>query len=92
VDNIPAELRASWVAADGTARIQVCPRNISNDPAALAAFSDRVLSVAPKATGAPISLREFGKTIIGALRKPGCSPSSSSSSCSPRYSEAYTTC
>jgi hopanoid biosynthesis associated RND transporter like protein HpnN len=71
VDNMPADLRADWVAPNGTARIQVFPRDTSNDPAALSAFSDQVLSVAPQATGAPISIRESGKTIVGAFMEAG---------------------
>jgi hopanoid biosynthesis associated RND transporter like protein HpnN len=71
VETIPADFRAGWVAADGTARIQVFPKNNSNNPAALSAFSDQVLSVAPQATGAPISIRESGKTIVGAFAEAG---------------------
>jgi hopanoid biosynthesis associated RND transporter like protein HpnN len=71
VENMPADLRADWIAADGTARIQVFPRDTSNDPAALTAFSDQVLSVTPAATGAPISIRESGKTIVGAFTEAG---------------------
>jgi hopanoid biosynthesis associated RND transporter like protein HpnN len=69
--NMPADLRADWVAADGTARIQVFPKNTSNDSASLSAFSDQVLSIAPQATGAPISIRESGKTIVGAFTEAG---------------------
>jgi hopanoid biosynthesis associated RND transporter like protein HpnN len=68
---MPAEMREDWVAKDGTARIQVSPKDTSNDPAALSAFSDQVLSVAPQATGAPISIRESGKTIVGAFTEAG---------------------
>jgi hopanoid biosynthesis associated RND transporter like protein HpnN len=71
VGTMPADLREDWVALDGTARIQVSPRDTSNDPAALAAFSDQVLSVAPEATGAPISIRESGRTIVGAFIEAG---------------------
>jgi uncharacterized protein len=71
VENMPADLRADWVAPDGTARIQVFPKDTSNDPQALSAFSDQVLSVAPQATGAPISIRESGKTIVGAFTEAG---------------------
>ncbi|HKU54982.1 MAG TPA: MMPL family transporter [Rhizomicrobium sp.] len=71
VENMPADLRADWVAADGTARIQVFPKDTSNDSDALSAFSDQVLSVAPQATGAPISIRESGKTIVGAFTEAG---------------------
>jgi hopanoid biosynthesis associated RND transporter like protein HpnN len=71
VAGMPADLRADWIAADGTARIQVFPKDTSNNPAALSAFSDQVLSIAPQATGAPISIRESGKTIVGAFAEAG---------------------
>ncbi|MDB5739955.1 MAG: hopanoid biosynthesis-associated transporter HpnN, partial [Alphaproteobacteria bacterium] len=71
VKTMPDEMRADWIARDGTARIQVFPKDTSNDPAALSAFSDQVLAVAPNATGAPISIRESGKTILGAFVEAG---------------------
>jgi hopanoid biosynthesis associated RND transporter like protein HpnN len=71
VASMPADLRADWIASDGTARIQVFPKDTSNNPAALSAFSDQVLSIAPQATGAPISIRESGKTIVGAFAEAG---------------------
>lgn len=71
VETIPADIRSDWVAKDGTARVQVSPRDTSNDPAALSAFSDQVLRIAPQATGAPISIRESGKTIVGAFTEAG---------------------
>ncbi|HWU56113.1 MAG TPA: MMPL family transporter, partial [Rhizomicrobium sp.] len=69
--NMPAELRTDWVSPDGTARIQVFPKDTSDNHKSLAAFSDRVLGVAPQATGAPISIRESGKTIVGAFAEAG---------------------
>jgi hypothetical protein len=71
VASMPEDLRADWVAPDGTARIQVFPKNTSNDPGALSDFSDQVQSVAPQATGAPISILESGKTIVGAFVEAG---------------------
>jgi uncharacterized protein len=71
IETMPAEIKADWMARDGTARIQVFPKNTSNDPEALSAFSDQVQSVAPQATGAPISIRESGKTIVGAFAEAG---------------------
>jgi len=68
---IPPDMRGQWVTADGTARVQVFPRDTSNDPAALSAFSDAVLAVAPGASGAPISIRESGRTIVGAFIEAG---------------------
>jgi len=71
VANMPEEMRTDWVSPDGTARVQVFPKDTSNNHQALAAFSDRVLSVAPQATGAPVSIRESGKTIVGAFAEAG---------------------
>jgi hopanoid biosynthesis associated RND transporter like protein HpnN len=71
VQTMPADFRADWVAPDGTARIQVFPKDTSGTPASLSAFSDQVLSVAPQATGAPISIRESGKTFVGAFAEAG---------------------
>jgi predicted RND superfamily exporter protein len=71
VETIPADIRSDWVAKDGTARVQVSPKDTSDDPAALSAFSDQVLRIAPQATGAPISIRESGKTIVGAFTEAG---------------------
>jgi hopanoid biosynthesis associated RND transporter like protein HpnN len=69
--SIPDDMRAEWMTTDGTARVQVFPRDTSNDPAALSAFSDQVLVVAPDASGAPISIRESGRTIVRAFVEAG---------------------
>lgn len=69
--DLPAQMRTDWIAENGIARIQVFPKTHSNDPEALAAFSDAVLKVAPGATGAPISIRESGRTIVGAFVEAG---------------------
>ncbi len=68
---MPAQMRAEWIAADGTARVQVFPKDTSNDPRPLSQFSDSVLEVAPDATGAPISIRESGRTIVRAFVQAG---------------------
>ena len=69
--SMPAAMRSEWIAADGTARIQVFPKDTSNDPRALSDFSDTVLKIAPDATGAPISIRESGRTIVSAFVEAG---------------------
>jgi hopanoid biosynthesis associated RND transporter like protein HpnN len=68
---MPGELVRDWVAADGTARIQVFPRDTSGSDESLRAFSAAVLSIAPDATGAPISIRKSGVTIVGAFGQAG---------------------
>ena len=71
LDTIPAEMKSEWIAKDGSARVQTFPKDTSNDPAALSAFSDQVLGAAPQATGAPISIRESGRTIVSAFVEAG---------------------
>jgi len=67
LDTMPAQMRAEWIAPGGTARVQVFPKDTSNNPQRLSEFSNAVLKVAPNATGAPISIRESGRTIVRAF-------------------------
>ena len=62
---------ATGLPQDGTARIQVSPKDTRDDPEVLARFTDAVRKVAPAATGAPISILESGKTIVGAFIEAG---------------------
>ncbi len=71
VATMPPDMVADWVAKDGTARIQVFPKDISGSNASLNSFSKAVLRVAPDATGAPISIRESGTTIVVAFEQAG---------------------
>src|SRR6185503_10548367 len=65
--SMPATMKEEWIAKDGTARIQVFPKDTSNNPKALSQFSDAVRKAAPDASGAPISIRESGRTIVRAF-------------------------
>lgn len=69
--SMPQELRDDWIARDGTARIQVFPSDTSGSNVSLTQFSKAVLKVAPDATGAPISIRESGTTIVDAFIEAG---------------------
>ena len=71
LDRLPADLTRDWVAADGRARIEVFPAGDANDNAILARFVDAVRSVAPDATGAPVSIREWSGTITHAFAEAG---------------------
>jgi len=71
VANMPADMQQDWVSTNGVARIQVSPRDTRNDPSVLKHFTDAVRLVAPEATGAPISIRESGNTIVGAFIEAG---------------------
>src|SRR6185503_13108233 len=71
VASLPEELRRDWVTPEGMARVQVSPKDTRNDPSVLNHFTDAVRKVAPEATGAPISIRESGRTIVGAFIEAG---------------------
>jgi hopanoid biosynthesis associated RND transporter like protein HpnN len=69
--SLPQDLTRSWVAPDGTARLQVFPHGSIRSNDDLTRFSDAVLRVAPEATGAPISIQNYGKTILRAFIQAG---------------------
>ncbi len=71
LDAIPPELRRDWVAADGQARIEAWPRNLSDDNAALRRFADAVRRVAPDATGMAVSIQASSATIREAFLQAG---------------------
>ncbi len=67
LENLPPQLKADWVSADGRARVEIHPKGNSNDDEVLRKFSDEVLKVAPHATGAPVSTTRSTYTILGAF-------------------------
>ncbi len=69
--NLPPELRASWITPDGRARIEVFPRGDARDNAVLQGFVAAVHSVAPEATGTPVTIQEAGRLISTAFVQAG---------------------
>jgi predicted RND superfamily exporter protein len=65
--DLPDDLRAAWLAADGRARVEIYPREDARDPAANARFVAAVRAVSPDATGAPVTLLESGRTVVRAF-------------------------
>ena len=66
LEDLPAELRERYLAADGRARIEVFPKADLSDRQALRDFVAVVRSVAPHATGSPVALLEGGNAVIEA--------------------------
>jgi hypothetical protein len=65
LDDLPADLRERFIAADGRARLEIYPKeNIQKDSDALRVFVDAVIAIAPDATGAPIIMLEGGRAVI----------------------------
>jgi hopanoid biosynthesis associated RND transporter like protein HpnN len=68
VDTLPEELKAEWIAADGTWRLTVMPNGDSNNNATLAAFVNAVRQVAPTATGPAVQIYESGRAVTKAFQ------------------------
>jgi hopanoid biosynthesis associated RND transporter like protein HpnN len=68
---IPNELKADWLAQDGRARVQVSFRGDPNDRPTLRRFAEAVRAIAPNATGAPITMMESGRIVVGAFVQAG---------------------
>lgn len=69
--NLPPQLKAEWIAADGRTRIEVYPKGDSNDDQVLRHFAKEVQTVDPHATGAPVATTESSYTILGAFIQAG---------------------
>jgi uncharacterized protein len=69
--DLPADLRDSWIAPDGAARIEVFPKGDARDPAVLKKFVAALHSIAPQATGTPVTIQESGRLISGAFVEAG---------------------
>ena len=66
-ESLPASIRETWVAPDGTARIEVMPKRDVADPQEGRAFVNAIRQVTPDITGAPVTIAESGRTIIRAF-------------------------
>ncbi|KAB1081539.1 MMPL family transporter [Methylobacterium soli] len=71
LENLPPQLKAEWVAADGRARIEVHPKGNSNNDQVLRRFAKEVQTIAPHATGAPVATTSSSYTILGAFVQAG---------------------
>jgi hypothetical protein len=69
--SLPPDIVRSWLAPDGEARVQVFPKGNSNDNKVLVRFAKAVETVAPDASGGPISIQAAAKTIENAFIEAG---------------------
>jgi hopanoid biosynthesis associated RND transporter like protein HpnN len=68
---LPQDLVRDWMTPDGRARLEVVPKGDPNDNEVMREFARAVLAVEPRATGAPVSLQEAGRTIVNAFLQAG---------------------
>ncbi len=71
LETLPPEVKADWLSASGQARVEVFPKGASNNNATLVRFSKAVRTIAPNASGGPISIQEAGNTISFAFIEAG---------------------
>lgn len=67
IKDLPANLRARLVAADGRVRIEVFPKKDLTDNRALREFVEQVRGVAPNVTDSPVGILEGGRVVVGAF-------------------------
>ncbi|MEE8454330.1 MAG: hypothetical protein V3R90_06160, partial [Limibaculum sp.] len=66
-DELPAPLRARFLAPDGRLRIEIAPAADLRDPAAMRAFVNAVAAVAPGAAGPPDQIAGAAGSVAGAI-------------------------
>lgn len=69
--SLPAELRETWITQDGRARVSVFPRGDARDHQVLERFVAAIRTIAPDATGTPVTIQEAGRLISSAFVQAG---------------------
>jgi hypothetical protein len=68
-DDLPAELRERWIAADGRELVEIAPAEDVSDNAAARRFITAVHGVVPNATGLPVVYQEASATVVEAFER-----------------------
>ncbi len=71
IADIPEDLRATFIAKDGTYRVQAFPAGAGSNAGNLAQFLKAVRAVAPDAQGAPVAIYESGVVVTTAFATAG---------------------
>ena len=69
--DLPADVKDDWVTSDGRARVEVFPKGDMRDNAQLVHFVAQVRTVAPEATGTPVTIQESAATVTRAFTTAG---------------------
>nr|WP_255575128.1 MMPL family transporter [Caldovatus aquaticus] len=70
-EDLPPDLRRDWLTPDGRARVEVAPRDLSDDNRVLRRFARAVQAVAPEASGPPVSMLEASASILRSFLQAG---------------------
>jgi hypothetical protein len=68
---LPADVKDDWVTSDGRARVEVFPKGDMRDNDQLVDFVAQVRTVAPEATGTPVTIQESAATVTRAFTMAG---------------------
>ncbi|MGD9616228.1 MAG: MMPL family transporter [Alphaproteobacteria bacterium] len=71
LETLPPDLRDIWVTPDGRARVQIFPQGNARDNDTLRQFVAAIHTVAPDATGTPVTIQEAGRLISSAFVEAG---------------------
>jgi hopanoid biosynthesis associated RND transporter like protein HpnN len=71
LETLPPQLRDSWITPDGRARVEVFPKEDARNHEALKRFVAAVRTVAPNATGTPVTIQEAGRLFSSAFLQAG---------------------
>ena len=66
--DVPAAIRADWIAPDGRPRLQVTPQATIRGNAALRRFVTEVQTVAPNSAGSAVTIIRSADTVVSAFR------------------------
>jgi hopanoid biosynthesis associated RND transporter like protein HpnN len=69
--DLPPDVKDDWVTNDGRARVEVFPKGDMRDNSQLVNFVAQVQTVAPDATGTPVTIQESAATVTRAFTTAG---------------------
>ena len=69
--DLPPDVKEDWVTSDGRARVEVFPKGDMRDNSQLVDFVAQVRTVAPDATGTPVTIQESAATVTRAFTTAG---------------------
>ena len=67
--DVPASIRADWIAPDGRPRLQVVPKAGVRGSAGLHRFVAEVQAVAPESAGSAVTITSSADTVLSAFRR-----------------------
>ena len=71
LDTLPPALKALYMTPGGQARVEAAPKGDPNDNDNMIRFAKEIQTVAPTATGQPVSIQEAGRTVKFAFIEAG---------------------